>query len=91
MFSRSEKRPETAQIGNEHIEPGAPPALPSDNDEAARVDDTPPDGGYGWVVGTRLPLRRKISADGIRCAGRLRRRPPQRIHLEHRSREHIHP
>lgn len=53
IFSRSEKPPDSSQLGNEQIEPGCTPALPNDNDEATNVvDDSPPDGGYGWVVQT---------------------------------------
>jgi len=37
------------QIANEQIEPGAIPAVPNGL-QTIEVDDTPPDGGYGWVV-----------------------------------------
>lgn len=55
MFKKSEKNASSTsynsgpQLAAEQLEPGAEPALP--NDEAnLNVDDSPPDGGYGWVV-----------------------------------------
>lgn len=58
LFKRSEKDDDGdanngQQVADEQVDAGSTPALPNSNDSEAatvNVDDTPPDGGYGWVV-----------------------------------------
>lgn len=89
IFTRSDKG--SANVTNgpteiEHIEPGATPASP--NESEAAVDDTPPDGGYGWVSwNTTCPHfgeDRWLTFLPQPAGGRLRRRSIERLHMGHR-------